>query len=514
VPHVASKASVLHSQQSGLSRRERTAEANEAASPFSILLTETGSPPPPTRYHSSRPNGSTPTQRDDAPRNPTHHTNAQRPQRPENEGATDAPETTELPEDAAIDRLALAAKAEPVAVTPEQSTEPLNDGSVATAEDDALPLDAALAPAVEAPASPTLPASNDTAPPVVAAAPPADASDPTAPSIPVDTDTSEPAAVAPAGKMPPVTPDAAVGAGEPVPPQVPQQQVPQQTDHAAQEPNTPATPHARPTTERAAAPASADLPQPSTTSDAATTDAPSSEGATPAAATATDPEQAETKSAPKDPTHADTPSQPSARPNTPDAAADRPQTGKTVRDVIDATQSTTDPNQLAHLQRDVGQTAAATTHASQSANASNPLTPAPVPLESLAVEIATRVQPGRSRFEIRLDPPELGRVEVRLDIDRSGNVTSRLVVEKAETLDVLRRDAHQLERALQDAGLKTSDNSLQFSLRDQAFAERRDQNGSDRQHVRVADAELPAAESAAVTYGLTLRGGSGVDIRV
>ena len=97
-----------------------------------------------------------------------------------------------------------------------------------------------------------------------------------------------------------------------------------------------------------------------------------------------------------------------------------------------------------------------------------------MPLEGLAVEIAARAQGGRNRFEIRLDPPELGRIDVRLDIDRSGQVTSRLVVEKAETLDVLRRDAHQLERALQDAGLKTSDNGMQFSLRDQAFADRHD----------------------------------------
>ena len=139
---------------------------------------------------------------------------------------------------------------------------------------------------------------------------------------------------------------------------------------------------------------------------------------------------------------------------------------------------------------------------------------APVPLEGLAVEIASRALAGRNRFEIRLDPPELGRIDVRLDIDRSGHVTSRLVVEQAETLDVLRRDAHQLERALQDAGLKTSDNGLQFSLRDQAFAGRDDRNGSDGARIVIADPELPAAEAAPTAYGLTLRGGSGIDIRV
>ena len=43
------------------------------------------------------------------------------------------------------------------------------------------------------------------------------------------------------------------------------------------------------------------------------------------------------------------------------------------------------------------------------------------------------------------------------------------MVERADTLDLLKRDAAQLERALQQAGLKTSDNALEFSLRQQAL---------------------------------------------
>jgi flagellar hook-length control protein FliK len=79
---------------------------------------------------------------------------------------------------------------------------------------------------------------------------------------------------------------------------------------------------------------------------------------------------------------------------------------------------------------------------------------------------------------------------------------------------VLRRDAHQLERALQDAGLKTSDNSLQFSLRDQSFTGRNDQGGSNNPRLLIDDAELLAAESATTAYGLTTRGNGGIDIRV
>jgi flagellar hook-length control protein FliK len=135
-----------------------------------------------------------------------------------------------------------------------------------------------------------------------------------------------------------------------------------------------------------------------------------------------------------------------------------------------------------------------------------------VPLEAVAVEIVVRAQSGRNRFEIRLDPPELGRIEVRLDIDRSGQVTSRLLVERAETLDVLRRDAHQIERALQDAGLRTSDNGLQFSLRDQPFADR---NHADTPRAAPAEPDRPPViDGTPAVYAVTLRGGSGVDIRV
>ena len=140
-----------------------------------------------------------------------------------------------------------------------------------------------------------------------------------------------------------------------------------------------------------------------------------------------------------------------------------------------------------------------------------------VPVDGLAVEIAANLQIGRSRFEIRLDPPELGRIDVRLDVDQQGQVTSHLIVEKSATLDLLRRDAQQLERALQDAGLKTSDNGLQFSLRDQQQQSgRNDDNGSERnaQRLIVADEETIAAETAGRSYGRMIGQRGGIDIRV
>ncbi len=136
-----------------------------------------------------------------------------------------------------------------------------------------------------------------------------------------------------------------------------------------------------------------------------------------------------------------------------------------------------------------------------------------VPLNGVAVEIASKASEGKNRFEIRLDPPELGRIDVRLDVDKNGNVTSRLIVDRQDTLDLLRRDASGLERALQDAGLKTSDNGLQFSLRDQFASQQERQSGGEQARLVVDDDALPVLE-AAQNYGRLAAARGGLDIRV
>ncbi|MGH6663632.1 MAG: flagellar hook-length control protein FliK [Pseudolabrys sp.] len=138
-----------------------------------------------------------------------------------------------------------------------------------------------------------------------------------------------------------------------------------------------------------------------------------------------------------------------------------------------------------------------------------------VPLAGIAVEIAGKALVGKNRFEIRLDPPELGRIEVRLDVDRDGNTTTRLIAERSDTLDLLRRDSSGLERALQDAGLKTADNGLQFSLRDRSMG--RDPNNTPAPgsaQIVVQDDLLPAADIAPRNYGRLTGLGGGIDIRV
>ena len=141
-----------------------------------------------------------------------------------------------------------------------------------------------------------------------------------------------------------------------------------------------------------------------------------------------------------------------------------------------------------------------------------------VPLSGVAMEIAASAKSGKTSFEIRLDPADLGRIDVRIDVDRSGQVTSHLTVEKPETLSMLRQDAPQLQRALDDAGFKTDGGGLQFSLRDQSSSGQNSGNDSGRGNAQrlviSEDDGMPATAVAGRSYGRMLGSSSGVDIRV
>jgi len=139
----------------------------------------------------------------------------------------------------------------------------------------------------------------------------------------------------------------------------------------------------------------------------------------------------------------------------------------------------------------------------------------PVALAGVAIEITANAIAGKNHFEIRLDPPELGRIEVRLDVDRDGNMTARMIADRSDTLDLLRRDASGLERALQDAGLKTADNGLQFSLRDQTMG--REQSNTPTPgtaQIIVHDDALPVNDVTQRNYSRLAGLRGGIDIRV
>ncbi|HJS81070.1 MAG TPA: flagellar hook-length control protein FliK, partial [Vitreimonas sp.] len=83
----------------------------------------------------------------------------------------------------------------------------------------------------------------------------------------------------------------------------------------------------------------------------------------------------------------------------------------------------------------------------------------------VAREIVRRFENGATRFELRLDPPELGRIEVRLDVSRDHRVTAVIAADSPQALTELARHARDLEHMLQGAGLELTENGLSFDLR-------------------------------------------------
>lgn len=101
------------------------------------------------------------------------------------------------------------------------------------------------------------------------------------------------------------------------------------------------------------------------------------------------------------------------------------------------------------------------------------------PADQVALRIHHAVQAGQDRIQFRLHPAELGRIEVRLDLSDDGPIRVAVLVERGEALELLQRDSRALERALQDAGLKTDQSSLSFDLREQNHGRAHDDKGAD-----------------------------------
>lgn len=139
-------------------------------------------------------------------------------------------------------------------------------------------------------------------------------------------------------------------------------------------------------------------------------------------------------------------------------------------------------------------------------------TPAQPVVPQVAFEIARQVQQGTSRFQIRLDPLDLGRIDVDLNLDKTGATIARLTVERAETLDLLKRDQQSLEKALAQAGLDQQKTTLEFSLRQDNPSTQSDARWTAPAPATAAAGEPdPVAEAAITTYRGIARPG-GLDI--
>ena len=94
----------------------------------------------------------------------------------------------------------------------------------------------------------------------------------------------------------------------------------------------------------------------------------------------------------------------------------------------------------------------------------------------LANRLINGITDAKERITIQLKPAELGRVDIKLDINHDGRMTAVISAERQETLDLLRSDQRNLLHAINEAGMKMSQNNLNFTSSGQ------NQGNADAQH--------------------------------
>ena len=142
--------------------------------------------------------------------------------------------------------------------------------------------------------------------------------------------------------------------------------------------------------------------------------------------------------------------------------------------------------------------------------------------QTLAGQITRQFNQGNRVFDIRLDPAELGKVDVRLELRADNRVHAVLTAERPETLQELQRNARELERALNEAGLELGEEGLDFQMQDEG-------QSADRNPADTSGASIPVftesetanvlsealeADAPRSTYGFLLSRREGVDVRV
>jgi flagellar hook-length control protein FliK len=154
-----------------------------------------------------------------------------------------------------------------------------------------------------------------------------------------------------------------------------------------------------------------------------------------------------------------------------------------------------------------GTTATSNTNATKDAQASTdrPQVTAQQVVDQIKVSITRATKAGNDRVTIQLKPEELGRIEVKLEMSDDQKVHVTVTADNKDTLNLLQGDHKMLERALNDAGLRTDSNNLQFNLRSESNPQTADQGSGQGRSGQSGNGtssgtDVAASESDFPTY--------------
>jgi flagellar hook-length control protein FliK len=141
-----------------------------------------------------------------------------------------------------------------------------------------------------------------------------------------------------------------------------------------------------------------------------------------------------------------------------------------------------------------------------------------VTVDQVVAHVAKAADDGIDHLTIQLKPLHLGAIEVKLEMhDDGGLAKATISADRPDTLDLLQRDSHRLERALENAGIKADTGSLSFNLRGDGgrqqptFTQNQNAASSSRPTYTSDDTGL---DTSVIAYLNSRAARGGVDIRV
>lgn len=136
-------------------------------------------------------------------------------------------------------------------------------------------------------------------------------------------------------------------------------------------------------------------------------------------------------------------------------------------------------------------------------------------LDQVSVHVTKALNDGTDKITIQLKPEHLGRIEVAMEVAADGRMHAVITADNKDTLQLLQRDARDLARALQDAGLQANAGNLSFNLREQQ-GERHpapEQNPGGRPALEGASGTDAYETAPTALYGGGIRADGRIDIR-
>ncbi|MCA1972270.1 MAG: flagellar hook-length control protein FliK, partial [Caenispirillum sp.] len=141
--------------------------------------------------------------------------------------------------------------------------------------------------------------------------------------------------------------------------------------------------------------------------------------------------------------------------------------------------------------------------------------------DQLRQQLHTAAALRKGTITLQVRPEKLGQVDVKLDFGNDSAVRVSVTADSPEALEVLKAEARGLERALQEAGLRTDDSSLSFQLRgegqqaqQQAAQDGRGRNGQGGTAAGSGEAEASQSPDAEALAAARAAARGGVDVKV